>query len=129
MVGDKKFPENVKALHMVVQALLRSIIFKEPSANFDELMELLEEKARLSKSVKILVDNHIKPIFIMMKFIWAESEGDWTFHLAAFRDMFPYCCVAGHINYTRYGHYYLHALESFLLIVLSHFLKGNLVLM
>ena len=37
----------------------------------------------------------------------AEREGDWLLHLATFKKMLPYYFAAGHVNYARYGLYYL----------------------
>lgn len=42
----------------------------------------------------------IKAVFIMMTFIRAEREGDWSLHLGAFSQMMPNFFAAGHIHYA-----------------------------
>ena len=59
---EKKIPNNVGALHMVVEEVLRSIICTMSS--FDELMEDLEARSARSKTVKLWVDNLIKPFLL-----------------------------------------------------------------
>ena len=46
-------------------------------------------------------------MFIIMAFLRAEREADWTLHLFAVEKMIPYLFVSGHVNYARYGLYYL----------------------
>ena len=48
---------------MVVEEVLRSIICTMSS--FDELMEDLEARSARSKTVKLWVDNLIKPFFLL----------------------------------------------------------------
>ena len=39
--------------------------------------------------------------------------------------MLPYYFAGGHVNYARYGMYYLRNMENLPTEVLSHFLKGH----
>ena len=102
MLAGKKFPQNVRALRMVVQELLRDILTSEDLHSHSQLMHVLEEKSRRSRTSKLWVDNLIKPVLIMMLFIRAEREADWPLHLFATKIlMMPYFFASGHINYAR----------------------------
>ena len=67
----------------------------------------------------------MKPVLLMMSYIRAEREGDWLLHLATFRKMLPYYFAARHVNYARYGLYYLRSMEKLPDQVQSLFLKGQ----
>lgn len=105
MLSGKKFPQNVRALRLLAEAVLRSIIPLGQFQTADGLMKALEAIARQSKTVKLWVDVLIKPVMLMMAYIRAEREGDWLLHLATFRQMIPYYFAAGHVHYARYGLY------------------------
>ena len=49
---------------------------------------------------------------IMMLFIRAEREEDCCLHLETVRQMLPYFFAAGHVNYARYGLYYVRSMEA-----------------
>ncbi|KAG0698661.1 hypothetical protein GWK47_025997 [Chionoecetes opilio] len=128
MLSGKKFPQNVRALQLVVEEVLRSIIEQTPITSKHDLMSILEELASRSKTTKLWVDILIKPVFIMMMFIRAEREGDWPLHLEAFTLMMPYFYAAGHVHYARYGLFYLRSMEALPTKVLDLFMKGERVL-
>ena len=69
------------------------------------------------------VDVFIKPILIMMLYIRVEREGDWPLHLQAVNLMMPYFFVSGHVNYARYGLYYLRNMQALPANVLEHFIR------
>ena len=73
MLTGKKFPQNARALRMVVEVVLKEIIQKTDTHNV--LMAVLEERASRSRTTKMWLDNIIKPGMIMMTFIRAEREG------------------------------------------------------
>jgi len=126
MLSGKKFPQNVRALRVLVEEVLRCIIEGHQFRGMEDLMGFLEERSQQSKTVKLWVDVVIKPMFITMAYIRAEREGDWLLHLAAFRQMIPYFFAAGHFNYARYGSYYLRSMQKLPHhVVLDHFLKGK----
>ncbi|KAG0723221.1 hypothetical protein GWK47_043072 [Chionoecetes opilio] len=128
MLSGKKFPQNVRALRLVVEEVLRSIIEQTPITRKHDLMSILEELARRSKTTKLWVDILIKPVFIMMMFIRAEREGDWPLHLEALTLMMPYFYATGHVHYARYGLFYLRSMEALPTKVLDLFMKGEHVL-
>ena len=128
MLTGKKIPQNVRAIRMVAEEILRGLLEGTTIACKDDLMKLLEELANRSKTTKLWVEVLIKPVFIMMMFIRAEREGDWPLHLEAFSQMMPYFFAAGHVHYARYGLIYLRAMESLSEPVLCHFMKGEHVM-
>ena len=126
MLSGKKFPQNVRALRFVAEELLRPISVK--SASYDEMMSKLEEMSRASRTTKLWVDCLIRPVLIMMLFVRAERESEWPLHMKALNMMMPYFFAAGHINYARYGLYYLSSMEKLPPHVLIKFMKGEHVM-
>lgn len=100
MLSGKKYPQNVRALRLVTEELLRSVIMDTES--HAHLMSTLDELSTASRTAKMWVENLIKPVFIMMLFVRAEREGDWPLHLAAVTMMIPYFFASSHANYARY---------------------------
>ena len=72
MLTGKKFPQNMKALRMVVEELLSSIIVT--SEDYEQLMSILNNKANKSRTAKLWTDSLIKPVLLMMIFVRAERE-------------------------------------------------------
>ena len=64
----------------------------------------------------------------MMMYIGAEREADWCLHLTAVKEMLPYFFAAGHVNYARYGLYYLRSMEAMPKSCQERFLKGEHVM-
>ena len=64
----------------------------------------------------------------MMMYVRAEREGDWPLHLVAVKQMLPYFFAAAHVNYARYGLYYLRSMESLGPEEISKFMKGEHVM-
>ena len=123
LLSGKNFPQNVRALRLVVKELLRSI--GEQSESYDEMLSILEKRARVSRTAKLWVDCLVKPVLIMMLFIRAEREAEWPLHLLAAKLMMPYFFAAGHPNYARYGLYYLASMERLPDDILVQFMKGE----
>ena len=103
LLSGKKFPENVRALRIVVEELLRPLLKIDQVSDFDSLMACLETASQQSRTTKLWVDCLIKPVMIMMAFVRAEREGDWQLHLCTVEKMLPYFFSAAHVNYARYG--------------------------
>ena len=128
MLSGKKFPQNVRAMRLVVEELLRGIMRNENITSMHELLLCLDKAASASKTSKLWVDCLIKPVFIMMMYVRAEREGDWPLHLVAVKQMLPYFFAAAHVNYARYGLYYLRSMESLGPEEISKFMKGEHVM-
>ncbi len=128
MLTGKKYPQNVRALRMVVEEQLRGIICNEELQTHSHLMRILEHGSRQSRTTKLWVDNMIKPVMLMLLFIRAEREADWPLHMLATKLMMPYFFSSGHFNYARYCLYYLHSMSKLPSPVLKEFMKGNHVM-
>ena len=100
MLTGKKFPQNMRALRMVVEELLLSIMVT--SEDYEQLMSIPNDKANKSRTAKLWTDNLIKPVFLMMIFVRAEGEADWPLHLWAVEVMIPYFFASSHCNYARF---------------------------
>lgn len=103
MLTGKKFPQNVRALRMVTEEILHTILTEQRDqiGSHTQLMDILEQKATKSRTAQVWLNNLIKPVFIMMVFIRAEREADWPLHLYAVTEMIPYFFASGHFNYAR----------------------------
>ena len=113
MFNGKKFPQDFRALRLVAEELLRGI-FKEDICNYNDFISTLEEFGSSSRTAKLWLDVLVRPVFIVLKFVRAAWEADWSLHLVAFRAMLPYFAAAGHWNYLRYGLSYLFKMSQLL---------------
>ena len=66
-------------------------------------LSVLESLSQKSNLVEHWIENLIKPVLLMMMFVKAEREGDFTLHLLCCKMMIPYFFAAKHDNYARYG--------------------------
>ena len=128
LLSGKKFPQNVRALRLVMEEILRDILLTHKVDSLSQLMTILESLSSQSRTTKLWVDCLIKPMFIVMKFIRAEREGDWCLHLLAVKEMIPYFFASGHVHYARYGLLYLKTISNIDPTVLEHFMKGEHVM-
>ena len=119
MLSGKNYPNNVRALRIVVEELLREVL-PDLECEF-ELQTYLKELAAKSKTSQLWIDGLIKPVLLMMLYVRAEREAEWPLHLYAVSQMIPYFFAAGHPNYARYGLYYLRSMERLPSDVLKHF--------
>ena len=128
MLIGKKFPMNMRAMRMMAEELFRDVICNYQLKDHNNFMTVLEDLASKSRTAKMWVDVFIKPVLIMMQYVRAEREGDWPLHLKAVKLMMPYFFASRHVNYARYGLYYLRSMEALPANVLEHFLKGTHVM-
>ena len=112
MLSGKKFPQNVRALRMMAEEVVRGLFMDHHFENTEDLTKALDKIASESRTVKLWVDILVKPVLLMMTYVMAEREGGWLLHLATFKKMLPYYIAAGHVNYARYGLYYLRSMEK-----------------
>jgi len=73
MLSGKKFPQNVCALRMLAEEIVRGLDVGHFDSS-DSLMKALEERANQSKTVRLWVDVLVKPVLLMMAYI--RGEGD-----------------------------------------------------
>ena len=47
-----------------------------------------------------------------MLYVRPERDYDWPSHIAAVEQMLPYMFATGHLDYARYGLYYLRNMQA-----------------
>ena len=125
MLTGKKYPDNVRALRMLIEELIRPFFQTQNMLCMDDLQHALNDTASHSRSAKLWANCVIKPVFTIMKYVRAEREADWPLHLAPVHEMMPLFFAASHFNYARYGLYYLREMEAMPEVVRQHFVKDE----
>ncbi len=128
MLSGKKFPQNIRAMRIVLEELLRSTMGEGSITTMEELLARLDHAASRSNTSKLWVDCFIKPVFIIILYVRAEREGDWPLHLLVVKQILPYFFASAHVNYARYSLYYMRSMESLGPEELSKFMKGEHVM-
>lgn len=123
MLIGKKFPQCLRALRMVVEVILELILEDTSIRCYDDLIQSLENRANRSHTCRLWIDCLVKPMFIMMAFVRAERESDWTLHMACIKEMIPYFFSAGHSNYSRAILVYLRTIERLPADLQAHLLN------
>ena len=98
MLRVKKFPQNVRALRMLVYDFCGLSFRKNSFHSMDELLHELEAISVKSKTSQLCVDSLIKPIFAILKYIRDEREADWALHLDTVKEITPLFFAAGHTH-------------------------------
>ena len=108
MLEGKKYPQNVRALRILVEIMLKNV-FREDNApeSMEELREYLESLKLRSRTAKAWIDLVIEPVFIILMFTRACREGDFALHLVAAKMMIPYFFAAGCHHYAKYSLLYV----------------------
>ena len=81
MLLGKKYPMNMHALHFVVLEVIRDIMKEVDS--YQELFLLLDALSAKSLLAEHWIKNLIRPVLIMMLYVQAEREGDFTLRCSA----------------------------------------------
>jgi len=105
LLSGKKFPQNVRALRIVTEEVLRPVLHNQGLHTTSDLTKYLDLKSQQSNTTKLCL---IKPVLIMMKFARAERE-EISYSICM---LLKICChnimfASGHVNYAQYGLYYL----------------------
>ena len=91
ILSGKKYPQNMRALQIIVEELLHDFILQENIENYSQLMSELEDRASRSRTTKLWVSNLVKPVFLMMMmYVRAKRESDWPLYLLATINMMQY---------------------------------------
>lgn len=125
MLLGKKYPENVRALRMLLEELLRPIFIKATVTSMDGLKSVLDDLSMKSRTARLWVDCFIKPMLSVLKFVRAEREADWPLHVLTVKEIIPLFFAAGHHNYGRYGLFYARSIEAMPEKLEEQFLKGQ----
>ena len=111
MLSGKKYPQNVRALRLVVEELLHPLFGNNDFQTIDDLREFLDAPCLRSRTTKLWADCLIKPVLICMTFVQAERKANWLLHLSVVQERLPYFSGSGHVNFARYGLYYLRSMQ------------------
>ena len=125
MLSGKKYPQNVRALRLLTEELLRPVFLENNLTSMEDLQQILEDIALHSRTSKMWIDCVIKPVLLMQQYIRAEREADWALHLSAVQEMLPFFYAAGHVNYARYALYYLKTMQDLPQTIKEKFIKGE----
>ena len=77
MLTGKKYPDNVRALRMLVEEIIRSLFQTQNLGCMADLRRALDDVAAQSSTAKLLVNCLIKSVFTIMKYVRAEREVEW----------------------------------------------------
>lgn len=123
MLIGKKFPQNVRALRIIVIEMLRPLISQDTTeSDFTATMEELCKKSVLAEH---WINNLVRPVLLVMMYIQAERNGKFDLHLHACKQMLPFFFAAGHWNYARDGVVYLRMMESLPSSLVNKFMQGE----
>ena len=76
MLTGKKYPDNVRALRMLVEELIRTFFQTQNMLCMDDPQHALNDTASHSRTAKLWVNCVIKPVFAITKYVRAERETD-----------------------------------------------------
>ena len=119
MLSGKKYPQNCRALRMLVEEVLRSIVLIQGVTSFVCLIKLSEARAGRSRTTKMWTDHIVNTVIIMMNFSRGGHEGDWVLHLLAAEAMLPYFRSTGCHNYARYAAFYVHHMRGLYPVIMT----------
>jgi hypothetical protein len=125
MLLGKNFLNNIRAIRMCVEEIIRPIILSHTVNSFDDLIEHLETFASKNRTSRLWLDGLIWPVFIALKFVRAAREADWPLYIHTVYMMLPYFAAAGHWHYLRYSIVYLIKMTNLPKDLLTKFLKGE----
>ena len=124
MLSWKKIPQYMRALRIVSTEILWPVFERQEVVGMNSLLTILSDLSKESRVSKCWIANLIKPVLVMMKYIRAERESDFALHQVV-REMMVMFFAANHVNYARYGLYYLRSLDSMNEDVRQHFINGE----
>ena len=125
MLSGKKYPQNIRALRLLSEELLRPILESETITSMEDLENELEKRSLQSRTTKMWVSVVIRPVLIIMLYCRASHESDWLLHLKATEMMLPYMFAAHKYHYSRYGLYYVRSMTRLHPDILAQFCKGQ----
>ena len=96
MLSGKKYPQNVRALGMLV----------------DDLQEALNAIAAQSRTSKLWLDCLIKSVFKILQYTRAERESDWPLHIVMVNKIILLFFTVRHYHYARYTLYYVRSINA-----------------
>lgn len=126
--GGKKYPQNVHALRLLTEELLRPVIKKNELNSMTSLEEVLADLSARSRTTKAWTELVIKPTLLIMQFTRATHEPDYPFLISTVDQMLPYFFAAHKHNYARYGLFFSCSLTWLPSEAEQHVLQGEQIL-
>ena len=102
MLKEKKYPQNIRALRLLTEELLRAIVENNEMNNMAELEHLLKDLSAKSRTTKAWTKLVIKPTLLIMLFNRATHEPDYALLIPTMNNMLPYF-FAAHKQTTMLG--------------------------
>ena len=65
MLSGKKFPQNVRALRMMAEVVIRGLFMDHHFENTEDLMKAVDPVASESRTVKLWVEILVKPVLLI----------------------------------------------------------------
>ena len=66
MLSGKKFPQNVRALRIMADEVVRGLFMDHHFENTEDPMKALDQIASQSRTVKLWVEILVKPVLVMI---------------------------------------------------------------
>ena len=104
---------------------LRRCPFINESTTEHEFNQTLQSLKNESKLAGHWITNHIISVFLIMLYIRAEREGDFSLHLYACHRIVPCFFAASHWNYARDSIVYLRTMENLSNSLYDKFMRGE----
>ena len=125
ILSGKNFAQNERAPRICVEEILWSILQDESVSDFDSMMVLLNFLAKKSRTVDLWLKAVIWPVILIIRFVRASREEDWTLHIHTVKLMLPYFTAAGHWHYLRCASVCLMKMTKLPKNLLKNFLDGE----
>ena len=102
--------QNISALCLLTEELLRAIVENNELNNMAELEHLLKDLSAKSRTTKAWTKLVIKPTLLIMQFTRATHEPDYALLIATMNKMLPYFFAAHKHKYARYALFFCRSL-------------------
>ena len=90
----------------ITHASFQELLENESSRCILESFQAYLDSLRVENSLAAFWMSYLHITETMLALIRASREGDWRLHLAAIRDMIPWCFAYNKVNYARFLTYY-----------------------
>ena len=128
MLQGKKYPQNIRALRLLTEELLRPIVENKELNNMTDLENVLADLSTKSRTTKAWTELVIKPTLLIMQFTRATHEPDYALLITTKNKMLPYFFAAHKHSYAQYGLFFCRSLTWLPSEVEQQFLRGEQIL-
>lgn len=122
MLSGKFFSQNLRALRLIVEELLRDIL--KNCSDYEDLDEILQSLSVQSLTSKIWINLLIRPLLLCLLYVRAEKEGNFILHLYCVQEMLPYFFAAGHHYHASWAWSTSKVCFVYLMMFFCLFFKG-----